>query len=47
MSGDDFDDGDFPPTEHPDREFFTALLFILAVIWLTGWLVWKLFWWVW
>ena len=37
------DDGfDFPPTAHPGRELFTAILFVLLVLALLVWGGWKL-----
>jgi CDP-diglyceride synthetase len=37
------DDGfDFPPTAHPGRELFTAILFVLLVLALLIWGGWKL-----
>jgi hypothetical protein len=39
-----FDDFfDFPPTAHPDRELFSASLFVVLMISLLVWGGWKLF----
>lgn len=43
---DDYEDGDFPPTEHPGRELFTASLFGLAALVVVIWAAWKLFEWL-
>jgi hypothetical protein len=41
--GQHVDDGfDFPPTDHPGRELFTASLFVLLVLALLVWGGWKL-----
>jgi len=36
------DDGeDFPPTQHPVREFITASLFVLGIVAFVCWLLWR------
>jgi hypothetical protein len=36
------DDYDFPPTAHPGRELFTAILFTVLVLAFLVWGIWKL-----
>jgi hypothetical protein len=40
---DDYDDGegDFPPVEHPVREFITASFFVLGILAFVCWLLWR------
>jgi hypothetical protein len=36
-----YDDGDFPPSAYPVREFITLSLFMLGVFALFWWLLWR------